>query len=139
MISLEWLGLVPGCDYQPSDHLLSLLYVVFLVMVVAVLSHQHLCQSDIYITDHRGGQSGNTRAAICTPFALPPSSGAAPGGRVRSRAASSCRLPRSVEEIVKQTTACAHDSSARLSAHGTCTDGRLAQLATSETWYGRPP
>ena len=44
MISLEWLGPVPGCDYQPSDHLLSLLYVVFLVMVVAVLSlkYKHL-------------------------------------------------------------------------------------------------
>ena len=52
MISLEWLGLVPGCDYQPSDHLLSLLYVVFLVMVVAVLSLKYKHLRDNYREAH---------------------------------------------------------------------------------------
>ena len=61
--------------------------------------HQQRCQSDISIIDHRGGQRGNTLAAKSIGPVLTLKSLAASGARVHSRAASRCRLQRSVEEI----------------------------------------
>ena len=48
MISLEWLGLVSACDYSPSDHLLSLTYIMFLVILVSILSVKYKHIRDNY-------------------------------------------------------------------------------------------
>ena len=48
MISLEWLGLVSGCDFSPSDHLLSLAYIVFLVTLVSILNVKYKHIRDNY-------------------------------------------------------------------------------------------
>ena len=48
VISLEWLGLVPGCDYTPSDHILSLLYIIFLVILLSFLSIKYKNIRDNY-------------------------------------------------------------------------------------------
>ena len=48
MISLEWLGLVSDCQYQTSDHLLSLIYIIFLVIVVSILSVKYKHIKDNY-------------------------------------------------------------------------------------------
>jgi len=48
VISLEWLGLVSGCDYSPSDHLLSLTYIMFLVTLVSILSVKYKHIRDNY-------------------------------------------------------------------------------------------
>ena len=48
MISLEWLGLVSACDYGPSDHLLSLTYIMFLVTLVSILSVKYKHIRDNY-------------------------------------------------------------------------------------------
>ena len=67
--------------------------------------HQKCSESGIDIIDHRGGTH---RAALATSYAASAlflALSAAPDARVRSTAASRRRLPRSVEEIVQQTTA----------------------------------
>ena len=48
MISLEWLGLVSGGDYSPRDHLLSLAYIMFLVILVSILSVKYKHIRDNY-------------------------------------------------------------------------------------------
>ena len=60
-----------------------------------------------------------------------------PRASMRPRAASSSVPERSVEEIMKQTAACAHDSSALQSAHGPCMHGRRGTMqSTSERVLG---
>ena len=48
MISLEWLGLVPGCEYEAADHILSLLYIIFLIILVSILSVKYKNIKDNY-------------------------------------------------------------------------------------------
>ena len=48
MISLEWLGLVPGCEYEAADHILSLLYIIFLIILISILSVKYKHIKDNY-------------------------------------------------------------------------------------------
>ena len=48
VISLQWLALVPDCDYQTNDHILSLLYIIFLVIIVSLLSVKYKNIRDNY-------------------------------------------------------------------------------------------
>merc|ERR1712045_1018306 len=38
VISLEWVGLTQTCSYETSDHILSLAYIFFLIILVSALS-----------------------------------------------------------------------------------------------------
>ena len=62
-------------------------------------------QPAIGIMEHRGGEQGAERAANAIAPALPLSQYTAAYAQTRSRSAFYCAPKRSVEEIVKQTTA----------------------------------
>ena len=66
--------------------------------------HQKCSESGIDIIDHRGDTHRSALATSYAASALFLALSAAPDARVRSTAASLCRLPRSVEETLKQTT-----------------------------------
>ena len=68
------------------------------------MEHEQCSKSGIDMIGHRGGEQRSWLGASYVAQALFQALSAASAARVRSRAASRCRLPRSVEEIVKQTT-----------------------------------
>ena len=68
------------------------------------MEHEQCSKSGIDMIGHRGGEQRCELAASYVAQALFHALSAASAARVRSRAASCRRLPRSVEEIVKQTT-----------------------------------
>ena len=68
------------------------------------MEHEQCSKSGIDMIGHRGGEQTCELAASYVAQALFHTLSAASAARVRSRAASCRRLPRSVEGIVKQTT-----------------------------------
>ena len=68
------------------------------------MEHEQCSKSGIDMIHHRGGEQ---RSELLASYAAPALFQALPAtlaARVRSRAASRCSLPRSVEEFLKQTT-----------------------------------
>ena len=86
---------------------------------MAAMEHDKRSKAASGIMEHCGGEQGAELAANTIAPAQPLSQHTAAAARARSRAASSSVTERSVDEIVKQTTAYAHDSSACLSASET--------------------
>ena len=48
VISLEWVGLKQTCSYETSDHILSLAYIFFLIILVSALSIKYKHIKDNY-------------------------------------------------------------------------------------------
>ena len=48
VISLEWVGLKQACSYETSDHILSLAYIFFLIILVSGLSIKYKHIKDNY-------------------------------------------------------------------------------------------
>ena len=102
------------------------------------MEHDKRSKAAISIMEHRGREQGAEGAANTIAPAQLLSQHTLASARVRPSAAFCCAPKRSIEEIVKQTTAYAHDSSARQSAHAPCIHGRRGKLAASRQRPGRP-
>ena len=48
VVSLEWVGLKQTCSYETSDHILSLAYIFFLIILVSGLSIKYKHIKDNY-------------------------------------------------------------------------------------------
>ena len=68
------------------------------------MEHEQCSKSGIDMIRHRGGEQRSKLAASYAALAFFQALSATLAARVRSRAASRCSLPRSVEEFLKQTT-----------------------------------
>ena len=106
--------------------------------IMAAMEHDKRSKAAISIMEHRGREQGAEGAANTIAPAQLLSQHTLASARVRPSAAFCCAPKRSIEEIVKQTTAYAHDSSARQSAHAPCIHGRRGKLAASRQRPGRP-
>ena len=106
--------------------------------IMAAMEHDKRSKAAISIMEHRGREQGAEGVANTIAPAQLLSQHTLASARVRPSAAFCCAPKRSIEEIVKQTTAYAHDSSARQSAHAPCIHGRRGKLAASRQRPGRP-
>ena len=84
---------------------------------MAAMEHDKRSKAAISIMEHRGREQGAEGAANTIAPAQLLSQHTLASARVRPSAAFSCAPKRSIEEIVKQTTACAHMARAHGSQH----------------------